>query len=314
MPTDGRRPPAAWRAGARAAAAALLCLAASLAGARAGELDDGSTDAHPAGTSLPDGVRLLRDLAYGADPRQRYDVYLPATAAQPAAPAAAPVLFMVHGGAWRLGDKAMANVVAHKVAHWLPQGWVLVSVNYRMLPDTPVAQQADDIAHALADAQSHAAEWGADRRQFVLMGHSAGAHLVAWLAADPPTPWRAATTPWRGAVLLDSAVYDVAELMAWPHFGLYDDAFGKEPSRWAGVSPIAQLSHAVPPMLAVCSTRRRMSCRQAEAFVDRAIERAGRATVLRIDRSHGEINADLGDASDYTAQVDRFMASVRLAR
>src|SRR5690606_27504205 len=47
---------------------------------------------------LPPGVRVERDIAYGPDPRQRYDVYLPAHARPDA-----PILFMVHGGGWRRG-------------------------------------------------------------------------------------------------------------------------------------------------------------------------------------------------------------------
>ncbi|MGP2478147.1 hypothetical protein ACTUQZ_14940, partial [Listeria monocytogenes] len=59
-----------------------------------------STAASPAA-----GVRRIADLPYGPDPRQRMDVYLPASAE------AAPVLVMVHGGAWMFGDKAAASVV-----------------------------------------------------------------------------------------------------------------------------------------------------------------------------------------------------------
>jgi acetyl esterase/lipase len=93
---------------------------------------------------------VLRDLAYGGDLHQRLDVYRPKLASE----APAPVLFMVHGGAWHLGDKATPEVVANKVAHWVSRGFVLVSVNYRMLPEADPLQQADDVARALAFAQA----------------------------------------------------------------------------------------------------------------------------------------------------------------
>jgi acetyl esterase/lipase len=123
--------------------------------------------------SLPAGVRKLADLAYGPDGRQRLDVYLPASGGQ-----ARPLLVMVHGGAWRMGSKQAANVVDNKLAHWLPAGVVLVSLDYRLLPQSPVEEQADDVARAVAWVQAHATV-GADGRQLVLMGHSAGAHLAA---------------------------------------------------------------------------------------------------------------------------------------
>ena len=62
-------------------------------------------------------------------------------------------------------------------------GIIFVSVDYRMLPQQDALAQADDVARALAFAQSRARSWGGDPGKFILMGHSAGAHLVALLAA-----------------------------------------------------------------------------------------------------------------------------------
>jgi len=93
---------------------------------------------------LPAGTRVLRDLAYGPDPLQRMDVTLPAHAQ------AAPVLFLVHGGGWRRGDKTHDRLIDHKLAHWLPRGVVVVSINYRMLPQAAPDLQAQDVAQALA--------------------------------------------------------------------------------------------------------------------------------------------------------------------
>ena len=103
--------------------------------------------------ALPAGVQRLADVPYGADPLQRMDVYLPAagSAASSAAVASgmrAPVIFMVHGGAWRTGDKAMSRVVQEKVARWVPKGFVFISVNYRLYPAVNVLQEAQDVAMA----------------------------------------------------------------------------------------------------------------------------------------------------------------------
>ncbi len=65
--------------------------------AQADALDDGAGDARS--VSLPEGVKRLADLAYGSDPAQRLDVYLPREAK------AAPLLVLVHGGGWSRGDK-----------------------------------------------------------------------------------------------------------------------------------------------------------------------------------------------------------------
>ena len=108
---------------------------------------------------------------YGSDKQQRFDVYGPLEAKE------APIIFMVHGGACSLGNKAQGAVVENKVARWVPGGFIVISTNYRLLLTVGPIEQAKDVARALAVAQDKAASWGGDRTKFILMGHSAGAHL-----------------------------------------------------------------------------------------------------------------------------------------
>lgn len=254
---------------------------------------------------LPPGVREARDVAYGEDPRQRFDVYFPANVH------AVPVILMVHGGGWRIGDKAMRNVVQNKVAYWATRGYLVISTNYRMLPQAPPLEQARDVARALATAQRRAHEWGGDPGRFVLVGHSAGAHLVALLTTDPDLARAQGARPWLGTISLDSACLDVVQTMERPHFPLYDRAFGDRPADWLAVSPYQQMQAHMVPVLAVCSSRRRDSCPQAHAFTAKAIRLGGRASVLEEDLSHEQINETLGLASDYTAQVDAFIRALQ---
>ncbi len=251
-------------------------------------------------------LRVLRDIPYGTDPKQRMDVYLPEIAGT----TAAPVIFMVHGGAWRTGDKRHSNVVDNKANRWVPKGFVLVSVNNRLLPEADPLDQVRDVARALAAAQAKAAGWGADPRQFVLMGHSAGAHLVGLLSSSNFYGAQAGALPWLGSVLLDSAALDVAPIMKEHHFKLYDPAFGTDPEFWKAASPSQQLHAGAKPMLAVCSTRREDSCAQATAFGARAQSLGVRVQTLGQDMSHGEINKELGLPGNYTTAVEQFMASL----
>jgi arylformamidase len=244
---------------------------------------------------------LLEDIAYGPDESQRMDIYLPRQ------PVGAPVIFMVHGGAWRLGDKAAQAVVDNKVARWVSRGLIFISANYRMLPHTGPVEQAQDVARALATAQSQAASWGGDPAKFILMGHSAGAHLVALLAASPQRFFALGVRPWLGTVLLDSAALDVVTLMGQPHARLYDQAFGRDPAYWRAASPWHALSSDATAMLVVCSSRRDDSCPQAESFVARAISLGVKATALAQDLSHRDINMRLGLEGAYTERVEAFM-------
>ena len=149
--------------------------------------------------NLPAGAQVEKDVAYGSAPEQRMDVYRPANAQN------APVIFMVHGGGWRRGDKEAAGVVNNKVEHWLTRGYIVVSVGYRLVPQVTPMGEAQDIAQALAFAQGKARSWGGDPSRFVLMGHSAGAHLVSLLSSAPSIATGAGAGPWLGTVVLDSA-------------------------------------------------------------------------------------------------------------
>ncbi|SFK68733.1 alpha/beta hydrolase [Lysobacter sp. cf310] len=250
----------------------------------------------------------LPDLSYGPDPAHRLDVYRPARARK------APIVVMVHGGGWRIGSKDARGVVGHKAERSLANGRIFVSIDYRLLPGADPLSQAEDVARALAYVQRTAPRWGGDPAQVVLMGHSAGAHLVALLAAAPDIARAQGAQAWRGTVALDSAAYDVDALMRRPHLPLYDQAFGREPDYWRRASPTLRLRAAPAPMLLVCSSQRRLSCVQADAFARRASELGGRAEVLRVDLNHAQINADLGLPGDYTAKVEAFLASLRSTR
>jgi acetyl esterase/lipase len=276
------------------------------------------SESAPSPTATAASVARLSDVPYGTDRRQRMDIYHLPSAAASASPHppgnAAPVIFMVHGGAWTMGDKALGRVVQEKVARWVPRGFVVVSMNYRLLPKVDVLQQARDVATALTTAQQNAAQWGADASRFILMGHSAGAHLVALVNAAPAFAQQAGARAWLGTVALDSAALDVPAVMAAPHPAFYDAVFGADPAFWRAASPYHALqgrSTPPAPFLLVCSTRRTDgSCRQADAMAQRAQGQGGRAQVLPQPLTHGAINAQLGLESAYTRSVEAFMASL----
>lgn len=247
------------------------------------------------------GAPTLSDIAYGSDPDQRYDLYRPATSGN------APLILMVHGGGWRRGDKDMSRVVTNKIDRWLPRGIAFASINYRMQPKAPPLEQARDVARALADVQRNWQKLGVDRSNIVLMGHSAGAHLIALLAARPELLAEAGAQAPRGFILLDSGALDVPAIMNARHFRLYDRAFGDNPAEWTAASPIHHLQQATAPILAACSTRRDEACPQARAFIAKAQQAGTTAEILPLDKTHGEINSELGEATDYTAAVERFL-------
>jgi len=267
-----------------------------------GVFDD---DAELAGQlPLPDGVRVERDIAYGSDKKQSFDVYIPTQAKN------APVIFMIHGGAWSMGDKSMQNVFKNKVARWVPKGFIFISTNNRLLPDADPIEQAKDVVSAIAVAQDKAGSWGGDSSKFILMGHSAGAHLAALISTDLRLSLGIIRNPWLGTVVLDSAAFDVVKIMEKRHFPFYDKAFGSDKQYWKVVSPFYSLTKETSPILAVCSSRRDDSTAQAREFAKRAASLGVSVTVLEKDFSHSEINSLLGEDKVYTGEVESFMVSL----
>ena len=248
--------------------------------------------------------RVVRNVRYGPDIRQRFDVYAPDSAKD------APVIFMVHGGGWAYGDKSARGVTTNKVARWVPRGFVVISTNYRMLPQADPLAQAKDVARAVAVAQQRAASWGADPAKFILMGHSAGAHLVALLATSPSIAADMPITPWLGVVSIESGALDVPAIMRNRHARLFDRAFGRDTAYWRSVSPIDALRGPVRPMLLVCSIRRPESCARSDRFAAKVDSSGGRAQVLREDLSHADADARLGVDPGYTSAVEAFLRTL----
>lgn len=253
---------------------------------------------------LADPRPNFADVAYGPTPAQRFDLFLP-SGDEPA-----PLILMLHGGAWQVGDKAAAGVVAPKRERWLPRGIAVASANYRLLPEAAPLDQARDVALALAALQKDARRFGIDAEQIVLMGHSAGGHLIALLAARPDLLAEAGARPPLGFVVLDSGALNVTAIMTGRHLPLHDRAFGSDPAYWQAISPHDQLRRPSPPLQLVCSSRRRHSCAQAEEFAGKARGLGSTAEVLALPLSHGEINERLGADPAYTAAVERFLATL----
>ena len=254
--------------------------------------------------ALPPNTCFQYNISYGTDPLQNFNVYMPPEAKN------APVIFMVHGGGWSGGDKADTDVVQNKVDFWVPDGYIFISIDYPLVPQVNPLQQAQSVALALVYAQLHATEWGGDPHKFILMGFSAGGHLVSLLAAEPSLATSLGAQPWLGTVSLDGAAFDVPEIMNSNHPAVYDEAFGTSEALWDSASPTLQVRSRIAPFFAVCSTQETLTCAQAQEFVNKVTSYGTSATILQENLSHDQINANLGLPSTYTTQVNSFLASL----
>lgn len=126
-----------------------------------------------------DGYRIERGLAYGSDPRQKLDLYVPDKLSAPA-----PVLLFFYGGSWESGSKSYYKALGQAFAS---KGIVVAVADYRVYPQVRYPAFVDDGAHAVTFLRAHVAAHGGDRARIFVSGHSAGAYIAMMLAADPRT-------------------------------------------------------------------------------------------------------------------------------
>ncbi len=229
------------------------------------------------------------------------DVYSPARACH------APVVMWVHGGGYQIGDKR--NQVADKVRLFNARGWFFVSVNYRLTvagdpSSAHYPDHYDDVATAVAWVHAHIDRFGGDRSRIALLGHSAGADIVANVTTNPRYLAR------RGLRLravtcagpLDTEGFDkvTADAAGSGEKGAWNDALGNAPDYERMTSAVTWIrpNVGIPPTIGV--VRGAASRRAIETnFLDR-LTAAGIRTA-RIDAaglSHGEVNARIGAAGD----------------
>jgi len=126
---------------------------------------------------------IFFDVAYGTDSMQKMDVYLPAKRN-----ASTKVLFLIHGGAWRSGDKADFSVAIEAFKKYLPH-YAIVNINYRLAKQTGnyFPTQENDVQSAVKFIHKKSNVYSIST-DFVIMGASAGAHLAmlhAYKYKDP---------------------------------------------------------------------------------------------------------------------------------
>jgi arylformamidase len=254
-------------------------------------------------TPMVEGVRILRDLPYGKDAKQRMDVYAPEHARN------APIIVWLHGGGFEGGDKAERDGYINKVNRWIPKGLIIVSLNTRLVPEADAYDQLHDVALATADIQLHADDWGGDANKLFLMGHSSAGTLVAALTSRPSLVAELGGKPWLGGISLDSSSLDIPNTMSHWHPPFLDRAFGSDRDAWKTASPQDLLDRHSLPQLIVCSIQREDNpCSQAAEFAQTARALGVRVQVLARDLNHGDVNFRLGLDEDYTHMVETFMA------
>ena len=182
------------------------------------------------------GYRVVEGQAYGADPRQTLDVYVPDNLAAPA-----PVLLFFYGGAWQSGSRAQYRAFGQAFAS---EGIVTVVADYRLYPQVTYPAFVADGAAALAWVHANIARHGGDPARLFVSGHSAGGYIAAMLGAEPKFIEAVGGDPgWMRGIIGIAGPYDFMPLTEASYIAIFHGANNQ------GAMPVNHVTGKRPPML-----------------------------------------------------------------
>lgn len=218
----------------------------------------------------------------------------------------APVIIYVHGGGWIKGSR---EKIYNLDTFATERDWMLVSVQYRPVPRTNIDGQVRDVVRSINWVRQNISRYGGDRRKIVIMGHSAGSHLVSLIAA------RRVGGALRGVIANDVQAYDMVAYggMRGSLPYVYAAAFGSNPKDWVRWSPVTYVRQGprggLPPFMIMYSgsnyERRRIL---ANGFAGDLKAKGARVTLFNGRRyTHGSIARGIGPSPEVTRAVERFL-------
>lgn len=272
---------------------------------------------NPDRTALSKDYKVDRNIVYGkregTDPRfLSLDVYRKGEAKD-----RLPVIVMIHGGGWRIGDKSNKTVGVDKGRFFADEGFVYVSINYRLTPAVTHPGHIVDVAEAVAWVHDHISDYGGDPESIFVMGHSAGAHLAALVATDHRRLAKhdKPLSIIDGVILLDGAGYDIPAKLKLGRAAserMYLNAFTEDEAVQRDASPLhhVEAGKHIPPFLIIPIARRFDSNKMSEELAQAINEAGGTATVYVAEgKTHGSVNGDIGRPDDKpTSEIMKFLA------
>ena len=210
-----------------------------------------------------------------------------------------PAVIWVHGGGFVSGDKKPAPKGLLEPLE--ARGYAWFSVNYRLSPKYTFPAQTDDVESAVAYVKAHARELKVDRNKLVLMGASAGGHLVSFVGARHARGNGVAAVvsffgehdladrvhP-RGACMMDGKVVESPGRMCLsPGLGKFLGITAQSPNAEAVLhkaSPATYVKKGMPPYLLIHGTKDfAVPFEQSEQMVE-AMSRVGaKCDLIRVE-------------------------------
>lgn len=166
------------------------------------------------GGTNPLPERIIMDTAFGTDPKQKMDIYLPAGRSN-----ATKLIVLIHGGAWEAGDKADMNYYKNILRLKWPEA-AIANINYRLASNTGNIHHTEimnDIKAAVNMLVSNKTHFVVSDT-LTMVGASAGAHLAMLYTYAHNT---------NNYVKAVADFYGPAKLSDWSWYSSYNIFLGK---------------------------------------------------------------------------------------
>lgn len=233
-------------------------------------------------------------------PFQKLNIYAPKEAKD------LPVVIFVHGGGWTRGDRTL---VGAQPKLFNDNGFVLVSVEYRLSPQFKHPAHVDDVAAAVAWVHTNIADYGGDPKRLFIMGHSAGSHLAALVATDPRPLAKVGLKPdvFRGAIMLDGSAYDIPDRIQKGAEKLAENcrrAFGEDSVAQADASPVNHIAanKGIAPFMLIYVKEGSLNHEQSKAVSEKLVASGVASQLTYVEgKTHSTLVDDLGTANNDTA-------------
>ena len=128
------------------------------------------------------GYSLEKEQSYGDSPSMRMDIYFPKNQSN----LNDDIIMFVYGGSWRSGRLFSGKKEYYRFVGKLfsNEGYTTIIPDYRVYPEVKFPSFVEDVANAVRWIHTNM-NLKNDNRRLILIGHSAGAHIVSLLALDP---------------------------------------------------------------------------------------------------------------------------------
>lgn len=203
---------------------------------------------NPGASTLP--ARDVLDVSYGSHAQQKFDIYLPAgRTAQ-----TTKVFIFIHGGGWTGGDKSDFTGGIPALKNAFSPKYAIVNLNYVLANSftgpKALPNQINDIQAAIDFIKSKSAEYNI-KPEFVLAGHSAGAHLSMFYAYTKNNPEVKAVVSLAGPNDFEDPVYSTSIILGILFGGMVDPAvIPAGMSLYKYASPVTWVRNGSTPTIA----------------------------------------------------------------